>query len=192
MQWQALQLVDVEPKTPKKLRDALATLQRRVEKLQTERESLNQRAEAVRDAPISSDSLDEMEAIRRARIIVWQDELNIRTDYGNWLDLYLPVVKELRDKAYEEMQSRAIEVTEKLVAIGYVVAEATSDTVGKITPGMVNGHPLVVEARNRHANLESGVLGYVTDRAKNNREATKKTVEEMEGFKRKAAGASLA
>jgi len=61
--------------------------------------------------------------------------------------------QEAAGEAFAELEKSQATVRKKLVRAGYIDCLPTEMIPGKLTPGMIQGHPLVIAARQRHDEL---------------------------------------
>jgi hypothetical protein len=186
-----MNLIECDAELPKKVRECHASLQKRVDKLQADRGALEERANAMQNAPLTPQLVGELDALRTARIVSWQTELDIRTAYAEWLEGHLPALYEVIAKTSDRLTKFADELTEKLVAIGYVQADPSSQVIGKIEPGMIHRHPQYATIRNRLRALEDFVNSVATVETSRNKSAMQQTTSDMQAFRDKVSGASL-
>lgn len=188
MKWNPIVLIECDSEVPKKLRDAYAALEKRVSELNGERARLDTRAKEINEGPLTPQTVSKLEGVRTGRIVTWQAELEIRAAYSEWLELYAKALAKVREGAFAKISEVAADITEKLVAIGYVKCEPSIQRPGKITQGMILNHPSHIAAKTRDQDLQHALLPNALQASIRNREETARTVKDMEAYRDRVAG----
>jgi len=139
----------------KKLMKAVQELNAEISQLLANREKLDEEHRKKQTADVVELDFDAMQFDRSAITLLLQTEVKLRRRYS---DLFEQMAQELgaaASKAHEDYEAALTAIREALVAIGYVDANTYDATPGKITPGMLNGHPRVIAARERARELTS-------------------------------------
>lgn len=154
MKWEQFSLIECDVEAPKGVKDKFASIRKLVEQLNADRAKIDARYQATEQAALTPKTAEELRSISMARIDAWQAELSIRSAYAEWLESYRLACGKMAEQAFHAIEKTAATVTAKLVEIGYVQCDPQMQQPGKITPGMILGHPAHIAARARHADIQ--------------------------------------
>jgi hypothetical protein len=147
----------VDPECPEALRNRAANLIELCEQLQADKAELDADRAAFRAMDPAALDLDVMatkSGFQQRAFRLLSDEVTILEGLATLVDDYAAALGELVDEASARHDRAKADVRKRLEAAGYAPEDAPPETIGRLTQGMILAHPLVVAARNRHAELE--------------------------------------
>jgi hypothetical protein len=116
-----------------------------------------ERAEILASDPVAIDAktLEKRSRSRFTEYDLLREEVLVRRELQTFDDARRKECRTAAGQAYTAHTVAQSEIRAALVCLGYVEAEPEALVIGKITPGMVNSHPAVVEARNKYESLSA-------------------------------------
>jgi len=149
-------------KTADKLDQAFTAISER-------RQEFDDQQVAVREQPVESiDVLAVRDRLRQVRHGLLRDELQCRRDLDDYVAEFQAWSREAATEAFAAFEKSQTTIRRKPVRLGYIDALPTEVVPGKLLPGMIQGHPLVIAARQRHEELRTRSLD-ISARQKNRR-----------------------
>ncbi len=134
-------------KTADKLDQTFTTITER-------REEFDQQQRDVREQPVESvDVFAVADRLRQVRHGLLRDELQARRSLDTYIAEFQAWTREAATAAFQGFEKSQATIRRKLVRLGYIDALPTEVVPGKLLPGMLAGHPLVIAARQRHEEL---------------------------------------
>lgn len=158
MKWHPFHQLTVQDFVSKRLAKELAGLNSEIDNLIASRTSLDAEKEKAQSANVETLDFDNLVAIpthRAAIAMLLQTELGLRRRFD---DLEASFHVELQEAVTAASEAHGVaqrEVTEGLVALGYVDAPLTHGIRGSIPPGFLQIHPRVIEALERSHELSA-------------------------------------
>lgn len=118
------------------------------------RQEFDQQQKDVREQPVESvDVFAVADRLRQVRHGLLRDELQARRALDDYICEFRKWSQEAATAAFQGFEKSQATARRRLKKIGYIDVPATEVAPGKLLPGMIQGHPLVIAARQRHEEL---------------------------------------
>ena len=156
MSWTRLPNVPRDDQMPAEISKTADKLDQSFAAITERRQEFDQQQKDVRDQPVESvDVFAVADRLRQVRHGLLRDELQARRALDDFICEFRKWLQEAAGEAFAELEKSQATVRRRLKKIGYIDVPATELAPGKLDSRMIQGHPLVIAARQRHEELRS-------------------------------------
>ena len=152
---------------PETLRASGIALAERADRLEADRTLFDNQILKLGTMELSEETLKAVDSSRSNRILMWQMELQLRSDYSRWLTAYDMAIGDMVNQAIQDRLEAEDELVGRLTELGYRAGAGSELLPERITPEMIARHPSVRGVRLRESDLEAKRTGIDSTRHAN-------------------------